>query len=138
MPHDELNREQVVRSLLAFVVGGERLNRAVLAFNDLDLRPTNTIAATMLLLGDEPLRPSDLASLVGVKPSAMSKALSHLEKAGLIERQELPADRRALLVSITPAGLAWTEALVSSVAPIIGDVTEAICSHRTNEAGDAP
>lgn len=49
-------------------------------------------------------RPSDLARRFGVTPATMSDALAALEAKSLVTRRRSPADRRATLVSLTPAG----------------------------------
>jgi len=53
---------------------------------------------------DGPLRPSDLAAREGVRPPTMTRMLTVLEDAGLVARTADPADRRASLIEMTPAG----------------------------------
>ncbi|MGW5686797.1 MarR family winged helix-turn-helix transcriptional regulator [Nonomuraea sp. NPDC003754] len=54
------------------------------------------------LLG--PSRVSDLADFSAMTRSAVSNAVNTLEAAGLVERQAVPDDRRAVLVALTEAG----------------------------------
>lgn len=54
------------------------------------------------LLG--PSRVSDLAGFSAMTRSAVSNAVNTLEAAGLVERQAVPDDRRAVLVALTEAG----------------------------------
>lgn len=45
-----------------------------------------------------------LAETLGCSRAAVSKTLAKLEKRGFVERRPSPADRRAALVTVTPAG----------------------------------
>ena len=51
-----------------------------------------------------PVRTTELAELLGVDPSTMSRHVSVLERAQLVERVPDPVDRRASSVSITESG----------------------------------
>ena len=53
-----------------------------------------------------PVRLGDLAAAEGVAAPTMSRVVAHLEADGLIARAADAGDRRAALVSITPAGRA--------------------------------
>jgi DNA-binding MarR family transcriptional regulator len=50
------------------------------------------------------LRPSDLAESLMLTASGMTKRLDRLEQAGLVARHPDPADRRGVLIELTPAG----------------------------------
>ena len=50
------------------------------------------------------LRVSDLASCASLDASTVSRHVGQLERNGLIERGQDPADRRAQLLSLTPEG----------------------------------
>jgi DNA-binding MarR family transcriptional regulator len=51
-----------------------------------------------------PLSQREISDRLGFDPSDMVGALDILEKAGLVERQRDPDDRRRHAVSVTPAG----------------------------------
>ena len=56
-------------------------------------------------LGDlGPSRPSELAASLGVDASAITHRLRTLEQAGYVERRPDPADGRACVVALSPAG----------------------------------
>lgn len=59
----------------------------------------------------EPVIARRLADEMGISRAGVSKALARLEKRGLISRAPNPADRRAALVTITPAGEAAMDSL---------------------------
>ncbi len=53
---------------------------------------------------------TDLARAADLNPGAMTRLLDKLEARGLIERVADPADRRALHIHLTPAGIAiWRD-----------------------------
>ncbi len=54
--------------------------------------------------GQEPRRQLTLAHELGIDRTVMTYLLDDMEKAGLVERQPDPADRRARLIAVTPAG----------------------------------
>src|SRR5690348_15239498 len=62
-----------------------------------------------LQLGDA--RPSDLAGLLRVGPSVVSRAIVPLEREGLVERKPDPADARACRLSLTALGRERLDAL---------------------------
>ncbi len=64
-------------------------------------------------LVDAPLTLSELADLMTTDAPAATVAVNDLERRGLVERYPHPDNRRAKLVSITPAGLRLMESLNS-------------------------
>jgi DNA-binding MarR family transcriptional regulator len=64
-----------------------------------------TTAATLATLDrDGPARLSDLAVREGVTQPSMTALITRLERDGLAVRGDDPADRRAVIVSLTDAG----------------------------------
>ena len=61
---------------------------------------------------EAPMSVSELAGIVIAKQPTMSKLLARMEKQGLIARESDPADGRAVVVSITPAGKRLVQPLV--------------------------
>ena len=72
-------------------------------FQELDL---NLTQASMLVFLHEsgPLRQTQLARRLGQGRAATGSTVDLLEGRGLVDRQADPADRRAWLVRLTPAG----------------------------------
>ncbi len=52
----------------------------------------------------EPLPQIELANRVGIEPASMVATIDRLVKAGLLQREPSPSDRRVKLISATPAG----------------------------------
>ena len=73
------------------------------------LRPLNVSAAGGLVLGllrdNGPISPSELGERLIVTRATVTGVLDSLERRGFVRRSPNPADRRGLLVEITPAGL---------------------------------
>jgi DNA-binding MarR family transcriptional regulator len=65
---------------------------------------------------------SELGRILGIENSAMTGLVDRLEKSGFVTRVMDPADRRALLICATTAGLKEVE----KAKPIIRTVNEAI------------
>ncbi|MEV6831133.1 MarR family transcriptional regulator [Amycolatopsis sp. NPDC051102] len=58
----------------------------------------------------EPVNQTGLAGELGLAARSVTQAVEALERDGLVRRAASPADRRAKLVSLTPAGAAAAEA----------------------------
>ncbi|HZA04072.1 MAG TPA: MarR family transcriptional regulator [Propionibacteriaceae bacterium] len=66
------------------------------------------------LLGDGPVRPTDLAASLGLDISTVSRHLAQLHRAGLVQRSADPADRRAQRVQLSPTGRAEVDRALAS------------------------
>src|SRR5262249_10555638 len=87
---------------------------------DRELQPFDLSEATWLPLlhparAEAPMRQKDLAASLAVDNSAVVRLLDALETAGLVERRDDAADRRAKAIVVTKAGAA-TVAKVETVS----------------------
>ncbi|MEU4778031.1 MarR family transcriptional regulator [Micromonospora sp. NPDC023633] len=126
-----------------------------------DVRPAVPVGLAGLLTQIEKL-PADchareLAARSGLDPSTVSRAVASLVSHGLVERRADPADKRASLLTVTPAGRAaltdtydwygrildtaladWTPAEVAALAAALGrftrDIETALGHHDNLEA----
>lgn len=87
-----------------------RLARLLRQQDDSGLGPTVT-AALSTVSKHGPLTLGDLAASERVAPPTITKVVDKMEKAGLVERQSHPVDRRVSLVGVTPRGVARLEEL---------------------------
>ena len=73
-------------------------------------------------------RPSqrELADYTGMEPIYVSKLVRALERAGLVERAEHPADTRAIQLTLTPAGRDIATRAVAVVRELQDQLTTAI------------
>lgn len=58
----------------------------------------------MRVANDGPMNQATLAGLLNLAPRSVTETIDALEREGLATRTEDPADRRARIVAITPAG----------------------------------
>jgi DNA-binding MarR family transcriptional regulator len=70
-----------------------------------------TIAPLMLLYRVGPSRVSELAEALGLDRTTVTRHLDELEPRGLVVRRPDERDRRALVVSLTPAAVAHLDAM---------------------------
>jgi DNA-binding MarR family transcriptional regulator len=68
--------------------------------------PDLSVYDVLWALYRRPLRVNQLADAVVLSPTAMSRFVDRLEKAGYVRRTPDPADRRALQVTLTAEGRA--------------------------------
>jgi DNA-binding MarR family transcriptional regulator len=64
------------------------------------------LSILLTLLDRGPIRMTELAALERVRTPTTTVAIRRLEKLGLVKRSRDPSDLRAVLVDITPRGLA--------------------------------
>src|SRR3954466_14103239 len=60
------------------------------------------------------LRPSEFSDALMLTSSGTTKRLDRLEQAGLITRAPDPADRRGVVITLTPAGLKLIDAVTEA------------------------
>jgi len=73
------------------------------------------VLTNLMLGGDTPRSPSELASTLMVTTGAMTNVLDRLEEAGLTRRLRNPADRRSVIVEATDAGVSLWYAAVNEL-----------------------
>lgn len=59
----------------------------------------------LMEIGSQIYRHGDLAGILGVDPSTLTRTLDPLAKAGLVDRQANPENRREVLIQLTEKGL---------------------------------
>jgi len=73
------------------------------------------VLTNLMLGGDTPRSPGDLASTLMVTTGAMTNVLDRLEEARLTRRVRNPADRRSVIVQATDEGVALWYAAVNDL-----------------------
>ncbi|MCM8745034.1 MarR family transcriptional regulator [Thermomicrobium sp. CFH 73360] len=86
------------------------------------------MVALQLLTTLGPLRASELAVMLGISRGAATRLVDGLERAGLAHRESDPRDRRAVLITPTPAGRL---AALADIAPA-AVLTKALLRLDTN------
>ncbi|MFF6914490.1 MarR family transcriptional regulator [Streptomyces sp. NPDC012466] len=87
-------------------VAARRHHAAYTLFNQamaerLGLHPTDLQCVSLLGLESRPRTTGEIAELTGLTSGSASRLVDRLERAGLVERQPDPGDRRKMLVSLT-------------------------------------
>jgi DNA-binding MarR family transcriptional regulator len=77
--------------------------------------PANTLAVAQFELlasvSDNPeIRPGQLARMLNLRPNTVTTLVNSLAAEGMIERAPVPGDGRAVMLSVTDAGLAAVQA----------------------------
>jgi DNA-binding MarR family transcriptional regulator len=73
------------------------------------------VLTNLMLGGETPRSPGDLASTLMVTTGAMTNVLDRLAEAGLIRRVRNPGDRRSVIVEATDAGIELWYAAVNGL-----------------------
>ncbi len=73
-----------------------------------------------------PTRPSDLWKLFSLTPGAITYRINRLFEMGLVKRKALSGDRRVILLSLTPAGSAKVDAVMTGYSALIDDKLTAV------------
>ena len=98
------SREDLVEKLIEYMacLQGQMRAGPASAWADLDL--TMPQARTLFYLADGSRRMSTIAGRLGVEMPSATSMIDRLVVKGLVERGQDPADRRAVVCSLTPAG----------------------------------
>jgi len=73
-----------------------------------DISPSQ-LAVLGTVINHQPLTNGQIAEHEHVRPPTSSKIVDALERAGLVERNADPADRRCVQITATPAGHAYAD-----------------------------
>ena len=87
---------------------------------------------TLYRAPERSLRVNELAREVVLSPTAMSRFVDRAEAAGVVRRQPDPADRRALQVTLTDAGVA----LLREMWPVYEHGIEALFATHLGASGE--
>jgi DNA-binding MarR family transcriptional regulator len=77
----------------------------------LGLTPAQERALRIVARSAEPLRMTELAERLGIVPRSVTTVIDALESDGLVRREIDPGNRRAILLHLTPRGLAVRDEL---------------------------
>jgi DNA-binding MarR family transcriptional regulator len=105
---------------IVWLLGRAESRAAVLGEAGAALSPVDEhLVRTVLAKG--PVRVTDLAAWQGVDKSTITPQVRRLEERGLIKRSTDPADRRAVLLSVTPKGRRTCERMDAAAVAFISD-----------------
>ncbi len=110
---------QIARSLLSVVPLFGRF-AATIAREQGTVSPER--AKVLVRLAGGPMRAGELAHQCMLTPPAVTELVEALVGDGLVRRDEDPSDRRAVRVSLAPAGRRQVERYQDAIALSLGDV----------------
>lgn len=97
------------------VMDASRVLVAVIARSIAETEPALTVPQMRVLTivnKDEPLNLNAVARALGVHPSNATRTCNRLVEAGLLDRRDNPADRRNVVLTLTPEGRAlWASVM---------------------------
>ncbi|MGW0659284.1 MarR family winged helix-turn-helix transcriptional regulator [Streptodolium elevatio] len=85
--------------------------------------PTHLLLALTRIGDFQPVRLSDLADQMGIGRTTLSRQVTDLVAAGLVERTPDPADARAATLELTPAGTETLRQIWDAWGSLIADIT---------------
>jgi DNA-binding MarR family transcriptional regulator len=97
--------EPVALEIVGALSGLVRTARSYAHLRHEQLGPTGIALAILKRLAERPSRSGDIACALAVSPSAVSRAVATVESLRYVARQPDPADARASVLSLTPAGV---------------------------------
>ena len=99
--------------LLLYALNQQLGSLLVKAMAEAPLTPSEFAVYSSLRL-EQPTTPSELAGVLGLRPTTMSSQLAKMDAQGHLVRARNPRDGRSTVISLTPEGLAATEACFAS------------------------
>ena len=100
--------EQLAAHLRGFIVATDEYRRAMAASAGIGVTEA---AALGEVLHNGSLSPSGLIKRLGIASASVTALVDRLETANLIQRSPNPADRRGILLTLTPHGRGLIEAM---------------------------
>lgn len=99
----------------------ERLRRHVLQGGERTIEP-GQFRALDTVAGHGPAPVREIATVMGVEPSTVTRAMAKLEAAGLVVKRRARHDQREVLVALTDQGLELHQYVVDRAATVYQDV----------------
>jgi DNA-binding MarR family transcriptional regulator len=98
---------------------------------------TSTQATLLCVIKDQPQGMGELAQLLGVAKNALSGLVDRMERRGLVQRETLQHDRRAVALSTTALGKEIVGALYADVAERMPDIASTLTADEQSQLADA-
>ncbi|QYJ03421.1 MarR family transcriptional regulator [Nocardioides panacisoli] len=125
--------------LVEAVVGASRVLVAIAARSLADRSDDVTLPQYRLLVvltAEGPHRVGDLAAALDVNPSTATRLCDRLEGKGLVERQRIPTDRRAVQLVATDAGHRLVDQVMADRRVEIGRILATMSPEQHRQVAD--
>jgi DNA-binding MarR family transcriptional regulator len=84
-------------------------------------------------IGTNSFRHGELARNIGVEPSTLTRTLEPLVKAGLVDRQPNPANRREVLICLSEQGLTVLQEINNKMSHFCADILKHVPDHQLEQ-----
>lgn len=135
MHREQPEADEVDAALQAADVMMRVAARSVMEVEDIVTSPQLRVLVMIATRGPQTL--GGVAAELGVHASNATRTCEKLVRAGFIERTEDPADRRFVRVTLTPAGRALVERVISHRRAALADVLAGMDPHGRSAAVDS-
>jgi DNA-binding MarR family transcriptional regulator len=98
---------------------------------------TSAQATLLCAIKDQPQGMGELAQMLGVAKNALSGLVDRMERRGLVQRETLQQDRRAVTLSTTTLGKEIVSVLYADVAERMPDLAGALSADEQHQLADA-
>jgi DNA-binding MarR family transcriptional regulator len=98
---------------------------------------TSVQATLLCVIKDQPQGMGELAQVLGVAKNALSGLVDRMERRGLVQRESLQRDRRAVTLSTTALGKEIVSALYADVAERMPDIAAALPAEEQHQLANA-
>ncbi|MEU4243177.1 MarR family transcriptional regulator [Actinoplanes sp. NPDC026619] len=98
---------------------------------------TSTQATLLCVIKDQPQGMGELAQLLGVAKNALSGLVDRMERRGLVQRETLQHDRRAVALNTTALGKEIVSALYADVATRMPDIAATLPPDEQHQLADS-
>ena len=105
-PVSQRERQVIDLSFLLNHASHVLATRMTAAFAEIGITPREYCVLAHAMSGE--YTQIELAKLSDLDKTTMLNTMDYLERAGYAERTPSPADRRARIIAVTPAGAAWS------------------------------
>src|SRR6478752_9451346 len=95
------------------------------------------VRALVIIASRGPLHLAALAEDMGVHPSNATRACDRLVAAGLLDRRDNPADRRHLLLELTPAGQELIDGVVTRRRTALEQILRRMPAGQRHQLGES-
>lgn len=91
----------------------------------------------LMEIGSQTYRHGDLAGILGVDPSTLTRTLDPLAKAGLVERQSNPDNRREVLIKLTGKGLEAVASAHEKHHQLFADILNQVPENKRKQVNES-
>jgi DNA-binding MarR family transcriptional regulator len=98
---------------------------------------TSAQATLLCVIKDQPQGMGELAQLLGVAKNALSGLVDRMQRRGLVQRETLQRDRRAVALSATALGKEIVDVLYADVAERMPDIAGALPADEQHQLANS-